>query len=371
MNYTNGEHYLLNTAPFYKRRYTVDGDLVIGCKIGCKFCYYRWIEGTSDLIGTGKTKTISTPERMVEFITNSKIIRKDKDILMLSARSDASIQIKQIGQFMKILPYKNPVYILHRGYFSEKTLEYVEDPRVVYCTTLTPMGFDMGWTPIKEELQIEGLKKLIRNGIPTNRISVEVGPMNEITVDKGIEIMKKLRDLGFEFLTFRGVSIGSFNVDPNEDKLKEIKFETNQEENAPEGHTYYKIKNYLTKEIEDKIFHTFTDIRLHRFTGSLYRDEFGIDIAYNRHNRYRRELGTFAKVDIDKLKNYIETFGYSVNNIREEIDGYHIETDNYLTEDIAMTVGAEFNTSVIFDKYRISPTMEDIEFYKHNRIFDI
>jgi len=221
--YTNGEHYLLVNAPFYKRRYSVDGDLIIGCTIGCQFCYYRWVKGTSELIGTGNLRKVATAETMLKFIENSKIIRKNKDILMLSARSDASFQIKEISNFLKIFPYQNKIFVLHRGYFSEKTANNIEDSRVVYCTTITPEGYKMGWTPIKEELQIKGIEILLKNNIPTNRISIEVGPINEYTIDKAIEIINILKTLGFQFLTYRGVSIGNFRVKPQENKLKKNK----------------------------------------------------------------------------------------------------------------------------------------------------
>jgi len=34
-----GEYLLLSHAPLFKRRYTVDGDVVLGCTHGCLFCY--------------------------------------------------------------------------------------------------------------------------------------------------------------------------------------------------------------------------------------------------------------------------------------------------------------------------------------------
>ena len=369
--YTNGEHYLLVNAPFYKRRYSVDGDLIIGCTIGCQFCYYRWVKGTSELIGTGNLRKVATAETMLKFVKNSKIIRKNKDILMLSARSDASFQIKEIGNFLKIFPYQNKIFVLHRGYFSEKTANNIEDSRVVYCTTITPEGYKMGWTPIKEELQIKGIEILLKNNIPTNRISIEVGPINEYTIDKAIEIINILKTLGFQFLTYRGVSIGNFRVKPQENKLKKIKFKTKQNNNAHRMHSYYKIKNFISEELESKI-QSIHGIRLHRFTGTLYKNEFNVEIAYNRYNKYRKEMGQFStNIDTNKIASYLNFLGYDVYDVKLTEEGYFIKTDNYVTEDIAMTVGAEFKTSVIFDKYHIAPTMEDIKFYKKNKIFYI
>jgi DNA repair photolyase len=42
-----GEYLLLAEAPMFKRRYTVDGDVILGCTIGCEFCYYRMIDTTA------------------------------------------------------------------------------------------------------------------------------------------------------------------------------------------------------------------------------------------------------------------------------------------------------------------------------------
>jgi len=78
----NGEHLLLGGTPpewqgkkvcpaaFYKRRYTWDGDLTMGCTIGCDFCYYRWINNSVDTIGKGKKglRQIATPQQAVQFL---------------------------------------------------------------------------------------------------------------------------------------------------------------------------------------------------------------------------------------------------------------------------------------------------------------
>ena len=90
-----------------------------------------------------------------------------------------------------------------------------------------------------------------------------------------------------------------------------------------------------------------------------------MDVAYNRNNRWRKELGMFEKADVDALAGYIESLGLPVKGIDETPEGYFVRLkDEYCaTEDIAMTVGAEFNTCVLFDKYRPAPTMEDLELY--------
>ena len=88
----NGEHLLLGgtpprwkgapvqAAPFYKRRYTGDGDLVRGCTIGCSFCYYRWINNSVDTIGRGwkALRPICRPEEAVDFLSQSRLFQPGK-----------------------------------------------------------------------------------------------------------------------------------------------------------------------------------------------------------------------------------------------------------------------------------------------------
>ncbi len=374
IEFMNGEHYMLATAPFYKRRYTWDGDLKIGCNIGCKFCYYRWIDATVDYIGTGKLRHVATPEEAVQFLQTSKLFRKDRDIVMLCARSDGSMQVREITDFLKVFPYRNLVFILHRGYFGQKQLEsWANDARVVFCTTITPRANELGWTPIKEKRQLEGLKFLINNGVSPRRISVEVGPLNEENIDKGVQIIHALDNLDLEFFTYRGCSVGSFGVSVSEENLQKMKFIKDQPKCAPEGHVYYKMKNVLSKEVETKVLQAVSSMRVHRFTGTLYRDEFGIDVAYNRNNRWRRELGQWERIDIVKLDAYLNWIGYNPVDITVTEEGYMVElpTTEIATEDVAMTVGAEFRTSVLFNNYRIAPTLGDVSFYAQNSLFHI
>ena len=388
----NGEHLLLGGTPpewsgesvspafFYKRRYTWDGDIVMGCTIGCKFCYYRWINNSVDTIGKGKKglRRIGTPEDAVEFLEKSKLFAPDRDIVMLCARSDGSMQISELTQFLRVFPHKNPVFILHRGYFGKKQLEeWGQDKRAIYCTTITPAGPNLLWTPIKTEKQIEGLKLLLKNGIPASRISVMFGPLNSNNIQNGVKLIQQLAGLGIEFLTYRGCSIGNFGVAPKDDQLRKIGFlDGGQNENsAPSGHSYYKMKNWLAPEVEKTILKVCQNcgIRTYRFTGSLYRDEFGMPVAYNRNNRWRRELGQWTKVEISKLDDYLCWLGYHPFNIREIEDGYYIELpkNEVATEDVAMTVGAEFKTSVIFNNHRIAPTLADLRFYDKNSLFQL
>jgi len=52
--------------------------------------------------------------------------------------------------------------------------------------------------------------------------------------------------------------------------------------------------------------------------------------------------------------------------IRETPEGYYVELPepDIATEDLAMTVGAEFRTSVLFNRYRIAPSLSNLRFYR-------
>ena len=70
---------------------------------------------------------------------------------------------------------------------------------------------------------------------------------------------------------------------------------TSQKHEAPEGHAYYKIKNVLSEQLEEKIRTSVQRLQAAPVHRTLYRDEFGMDVAYNRNNRWRKELGMFEK----------------------------------------------------------------------------
>lgn len=368
--FDNGEHWLLVNSPIFKRRYTVDCDIVMGCTIGCRFCYYRWVAGAESYFGTGQLKELCSPEKLAEVLEKSRLVRKDRDGIMLCARSDGSIQVDRIATFLQAFRHRNPIFVLHRGYFGPYQVDaFGEDERVIFSTTLTPCGKDFGWTPVDEFRQIEGITYLVHSGILPRRISVEVGPINERNVSRATELLQRLEDLGLEFATYRGVSTGTFRLPPSEKELQKIGFLTTQKPNAPAGHAYYQIKNALSEEVEEKLRSAVRRMRLHRFTGTLYK-ELGIDIAYNRNNCWRKDLGQFGKADPQGIASYVEQLGLPVESVEETPEGYlvHLAEGTFATEDIAMTVGAEFNTSVLFDRYRIAPTLDDLEIYERNSL---
>ncbi|MEM1520448.1 MAG: hypothetical protein QXK42_02805 [Candidatus Korarchaeum sp.] len=168
--YENGEELLLATSPVFKRRYAHDGDLVLGCKMGCKFCYYRWIRASRDFIGTGKLKPLTTPRGMVEFLKGSKLF-KGRDLLILGARGDASMYPRDLLRFMELTdgdPYfrDNIVLALHRAPATETILDCSGFRNFRFGTTITPRAFELGWTVVPEERQIERLKWLVESGFP-------------------------------------------------------------------------------------------------------------------------------------------------------------------------------------------------------------
>lgn len=392
----NGEHLLLGGTPpgwsgrrvkpayFYKRRYTWDGEPeFIGCAIGCSFCYYRWINNTVDTIGTGKKglRRIGPPEGAVEFLEQSKLFRpgRENDIVMLAARSDGSMQVESVTRFLRAFKHDNLVFILHRGYFGRRQLEeWGADNRLVYCTTITPKPPESGpgsWTPIRPERQLEGIQFLLENGIPHWRISVMTGPFNTNNVEAGVSLIEKLGAMGFRFATYRGCSIGNFGVAPDDERLRREGFLDGgqNEQSSPVGHDYYRMKNWLAPQLEEKLLAAGerSGMRLYRFTGTLYRGEYGVSVAYNRNNRWRRELGPWEKAEISKLDAYLRWLGYHPISIRETEEGYWVELPDgeIATEDVAMTVGAEFRTSVLFNRHRIAPSLGDLRFYAENRLF--
>ncbi len=389
----NGEHLLLGgtppgwksvpvaPAPFYKRRYTWDGDLVMGCTIGCSFCYYRWINNSVDTIGTGQKglRRICTPEEMIQWLDQSRLFKPERDIVMLCARSDGSMQVPEITEFLRIFPHGNPVFILHRAPFGWRQIkEWGPDRRAIFCTTITPSCPEFEGSPVKPPAQMAGLKRVFSAGIPAGRISVMLGPLNSNNIEAGVRLIRELAELGIQFLTYRGCSVGNFGVAPEDDQLRRLGFlDGGQDEKAhPAGHSYYRMKNWLAPEVERAILATAAEcgVRVHRHTGTLYRDEFGMPVPYNRNNRPRTdELGQWGKADPEKIGKYLRWLGFHPLGVRETADGYFVQlpAEEVATEDVAMTVGTEFQTSVLFNNHRLAPTLGDLRFYATNHLLSL
>lgn len=390
LSLVNGEHLLLggtppgwpgaavSPSPFSKRRYTWDGDIVVGCTIGCSFCYYRWLNNTAHTIGHGRQGLVRacTPEEMARWLDLSRLFKPGRDILMLCSRSDGSIQQEELTQFLRVFRHDSLVFILHRAPFTQREAQaWGGDHRAVFCTTLTPLSDRFGACPVDTRKQLAGLRLLIRGGVPASRISVMVGPVNRNNIEAAAELVRELAGIGIEFLTYRGCSIGEFGVEPDREELRRLGFlDGAQDETArPPLHEYYKMKNWLDGEVEERLLEASRacGIRAHRNTATLYRNEFGVPVAYNRNNRWRRELGRWKKADPGRLDGFLRSLGYHPASIRECEEGYMVELPDgeVATEDVAMTVGAEFETSVVFSRYRLAPSLQDLKFYARNSLF--
>lgn len=378
----DGERLLLKYSPVFKRRYAVDGGFVLGCTIGCIMCYYRFIDVTREFFGTGKIKELATAEEFCEFVENSKLIRKDRDILIIGAQNDASIQKKHVLEFLEIFPYRNKVLLLHRPPYTKKDAEMaLSDERVYLGTTITPGGKRLGWTPVSEESQMKGLEMIVSLGVPPERIPVEIGPVNEKTYIDALEIIEFLAELGFADFVYRGVSVGSFNVDISKDVelLRQRNFLTNEIQSTPyyvdEGtakkHEYYAVKNYLPEEIEAHILDKANELGMtpHRITATYYKEVMGTDIAYNRHNTVR--FSDAKKVPASKVEKMLEWLGLPATSVEWRGDHFFVELEDGVraTEDIATMVGAELNTAVIFNRFTNSPDLDDVKLYWENDLF--
>lgn len=335
-------------------------------------------------IGPGRDglRRLGEPEDAVEALLNARLFNPNRDIVLLSARSDASMQVEDVTRFLRAFPYRNYVFILHRAPYGRKQLEqWGGDERAIYCTTITPKPPSSGpesWTPVKPEAQLRSIRFLLENGVPHKRISLMTGPFNANNVDAGVELIRYLaQELGFTSLTYRGCSVGEFGVQADTNRLRREGFldGAQDETAAPEGHTYYQMKNWLAPEVEDKLLEAGerNGVRMYHLTGVLYQREYGVPVAYNRNNRWRRELGQWKQVEVGELDTYLRRLGYHPLGITQTEEGYLVELDEteVATEDVAMTVGAKFETSVIFNRHRIAPTVEDLRFYAENRLFPL
>jgi hypothetical protein len=373
---SSGEELLLAVSPVFKRRYTHDGDLVLGCHYGCEFCYYRWIRASREYIGTGRLKRLATPEQMVVFLSRSKLFLPT-DILILGARGDASMYPREVVELLRLLEgdsrfERNTVLALHRAPASEVMEEaLLNHPRFMFGTTITPRGRELGWTKIREEAQLAGLERLLEAGVNPDRIPVEVGPLNTKNLEGGLEILRRLEEMGFRNAIVRGVAFGTFNVDREKElrRMVELGFLDPSLLKSPERHEYYVVKNRLASEVYRALQDAVPGMRLHRHTYTYYREVWGVPIALNRDNKVR--VSRPPTHPEDRVRATVEKYGLRPESVSRGVDYYYIELpeDQTATEDIAMTIGAELETAVIFNHYRRTASLEDVEFYKENSLF--
>jgi len=377
MKYANGEELLLAVSPVFKRRYTHDGDFLLGCKLGCQFCYYRWISASKDFIGTGRLKRLCTPDQMAEFLKGSKLFLP-RDILILGARGDASMYSEEVLEFLEIVEDdkffdRNVVLILHRAPANETVLKcFDESENFRFGTTITPKAFSLGWTVVPEEVQMEKLKWLVGCGVPTSKISVEVGPLNSLNMEAGVETLRELEEIGFRDVVVRGAAFGSFGVDRERElrKMLEMKFISEEMlKSAKEDHEYYVVKNFLTPQAYSWLQDQVPSLTVHRYTYTFYSGVWEVPVARNRRNEVR--VGGIVNHSVKTVRKVVEKYGLEVRSVDVETDHYFVELDGDqpATEDIAMTVGAELQEAVLFDKYRQTASLSDVAFYRENGLF--
>jgi hypothetical protein len=375
--FSSGEELLLAISPVFKRRYAHDGDFLLGCKLGCRFCYYQWISASREYIGTGKLKRLCRAEDMIEFLKNSRLFLPE-DMLILGARGDASMYPDEILEFLELLEdcrelKRSTVLALHRAPVSTKMIECFSFDRFRLGTTITPRGAELGWTLVRDEKQVQKLEEAVETGCDVDRISIEIGPLNSLNIEKGYGLIEKLQDIGFRNLVVRGVAFGTFGVDREKEleKLIEIGFVSRENlENVRENHEYYVLKNYLSDEFYREIQERFPELRIHRYTYTLYKDAWNVKIAGNRNNSVRVP-GKMSHSE-EKVRKTVEKYGLEVGSIEKREDHYFVELKNCTaTEDIAMAAGAELEEALVFSSYRRTASLEDVAFYARHSLFAI
>jgi hypothetical protein len=285
---------------------------------------------------------------------------------------------QELLEFLELIsadPYfdHNLVLALHRTPASKYILEAFEYPHFRFGTTITPRAYALGWTKVKEDLQLQGLKRLIDAGIPTSKISVEVGPLCSLNLNKGIETLKRLEELGFKDCMVRGVAFGTFGVDRAAElkKMLEMGFITEEIlRQSQEAHEYYVVKNFLTPRAYEWIQEQTPDLRIHRYTFTFYRNVWNVPIANNRGNQVR--VSAPVQHSENQVAKTVQKYGLEVESVERRKDHYFIKLrarTQAATEDIAMTVGAELQTAVIFSDFHRTATIKDVKFYQQHSLF--
>jgi len=377
----SGEGYLAMTHPVYKRRYAVSTDLMLGCRIGCDFCYYRF-GPTAPYFGHGVAlKPLATPESYWRALRDSALVNPD-DLVIVSARSDMSMP-EHYRAFLAFLtehydPTRKPLtfLILQRGAYTRRRAQELMYHPVLFGTTITPRAADKGFNRVMDDKQVRGLAALREAGVPAERISLELGPILPDTVDAAVKIARTLEREGIvAFLTYRGASIGQYGdyrnaiqglVDRGFLKPEDLeRAYTYFDGRRERKHEYYLVKNFLAPVVEDAFRHGMADsgLRIYRHTGHLYPNEFGISVAANRNNRVREEMMRYADrtVAASQVKDILETrFGYR-DAVVETLRPAVFRIRGFATEDAAHAIGAALRVAVLFTEFRNQPTIEDVQ----------
>ncbi|MFZ8811819.1 MAG: radical SAM protein [Pyrobaculum sp.] len=374
-----GEYLLLKNAPFFKRRYAVDGDLVLGCTIGCSFCYYRMIDATAPFIGTGMLKRLATPEEFAEVVANSKLI-SERSLVIMGARGDASMypdEVPKVLETAERLGVGARFLALRRAPYDRAVAEHLAAfDNIYYGTTITPKAREVG-TPVSEERQLDGLR--FAADFP-HRVSIEVGPINIRNIDALRGVLKALRDLGWDTAIYRGVSAGSWGLDRSAvlGKLLKAGFLTEEQLRRSEHSYFYAVKNDLDAALETAVIEVFKDagIKPYRHTGQFYAERWGLPVAKTRHNKVRADVLEYTKaVEYPgrDLRGELERLGYADAEVehREEhgVRVARVRTSIPITEDVAMYLGEVTGLAVVADNYLPSPDGRTFVHYLRHDFF--
>ena len=368
----SGEYLLVSSSPVFKWRYAADGDVVLGCNVGCVFCYYRFIDSTAPYIGTGRLKRLATPQAFVEFLSESRLVA-DGDLVIIGARGDGAYQVNDIWRVLELLdsaPKRVRVLVLRRVPFDRDVAEQLLSfpDRLLYGTTITPMG--QVWGATMPAAQLRGLGYVVGYGVEPGRVIVEVGPVNEYNISEVPKILAELRGLGFRFFVYRGVSVGSWGVEHGKivEELRRARFIEGETEKRE---YFYARKNELERRLEESVIAAAGELSMEpvRHTGLVY-PRYGIAVAGNRKNRPRgeivqllKQLGMYGGGRAD-VKAALDRLGIEYSEVEELSDHvYRVHVDEAVTEDEAMRVGAWSRATVLFTRWTPSPDTAQLRKY--------
>lgn len=379
IDFINGEGYLAMHHPIYKRRYAVSCDLVLGCRIGCEFCYYKF-GPTAPYFqrGVAHLKPLASGEAFAHIVLESKMIRPS-DVVIVSARSDMSMpeHKAEFIKFLDVYPHNEKplkLLMLQRGVYSARDWERFGAFPVYFGTTITPEAAMRGFNTVRDDAQIRGLIALRDAGAPPERISLELGPILPDTVDTAIAIAHELARLGLiAFATYRGASVGRYGDFASEiERLRARGFfdmpvaYTYHDGYKEKEHEYYLLKNHIPEAVERAFLAGVADLplRFYRHTGHMYAREWGVKVAGNRNNRPRKDMQQYVRdMTLDQFSAVLrDTF--EIEPRVEKIAPATFVLHRRGTEDVAHAIGSETQTNVLFTDFDNQPSLADLAWYK-------
>ncbi|WP_322797962.1 hypothetical protein [Thermoflexus sp.] len=394
-NIRSGEAILAMIHPIYKRRYVPSTDPFVGCRIGCRFCYYRW-GPMADLFQPGATlRKLVDAEGYWKALRDSRLVVPG-DIVIFCARSDFSMPENRLVFMRFISTYYDPstkplkFLLLQRAPWSARDWKALGGyENIIFGTTITPEAAQKGFNRIWDDAQIRGLREMREAGCPPERISLELGPILPDTVEAAIEIAHALAREGIiKFLTYRGASVGGYgdyraeweNLRQKGFWREEVSY-TYFDGKGDVPHEYYRLKNHIPRETEELFLKETSGlpIRIYRHTGHLYAREWGASVAITRNNRLRAEMLPYARPrTLQEVNEVLEReFGITADVNVEEVreapsrDGSTIPVPPGVlfrlhrpgTEDVAHAIGARMGIGVLFTEFRNQPSPADLDWY--------